>query len=190
MKKKNIILLISCFVLFSCQEEAEDTQSNLEDTELLSNETESEIQELVIEQEEIEEEVSDSYAYDRHATYENWFNVKFEDFTISIDNVDIQHVSPNELLEIHQDTATFDLMPGSDALMNRHIKISQSKFDTITLYEKMGQDSDWEELESIEDNSVFKAGTTGCQFLKITLHQTSSGLSIEKMIIFRDAMTC
>lgn len=177
MKKKIINLLIICFVLISCQQEKK--QTNQEDIELLSDESE-----LVLESE------SNTYEYSSTSVSGNWFNIRFEEFIISIDNIDLQSLTQNEYNKIHQDTAVFDLMPGSDALTNKIIKISQSKFDKIELFEKMEQDSGWKELESLENNSVYKAGPLGGQFLKIILYQTSSGLIIEKIIIFEDATSC
>lgn len=171
MKKKIINLLIICIVLISCQQETNKTKQEYSDVHIDETET-------------------NSYEYDNYNLSENWFDIKFEDFTISIDNLDLKYLTPTEYNEIHQDTAVFYQMPGSDALMNRTIKISESKFDEIIIFEKMDQDSDWKELERIGHNSVFKAGPYGCEFLKIILSQTASGLIIEKIIILEPSTTC
>ena len=122
MKKKIISLLIICFVLTSCQQEK--NQTNHQDAELLTDQTELELKLK-----------STAYGYDTRSLPGNWFVVKFKDFTIYIDYMDLKSLTPSEYNEIYQDTAIFELMPGSDALMNKNIEISQSKFDKITLFE-------------------------------------------------------
>lgn len=168
--------LIICFVLASCQEKK---QTNQEGIETLSNESE-----LVLKSE------FKPFEYSSVAKPGNWFNIRFDEFIISIDNMDLQLLTKNEYNQIHKDTAVFDLMPGSDAFANKIIKISQFKFDKIELFEKMDEDSDWKKIESLMNNFVYIAGPQGSQFLKIILYKKNSDIIMEKIIILEDATSC